>query len=599
VNLEGDFECKCLSGFTGTLCEIDIDDCENIECQNDGTCVDLIDNFNCACPEGFVGDLCEIDVDVCAMGNLCGVHGTCIDQKEGFNCKCDEGWQGALCDERISACTAEPCLNGAICYDTESGGYSCFCHNNFQGVNCEEEILEADECQVLNAPAMQVDVSPSVTEMQNALALKALEVVEVELEEVVETPVLQTLNQHVMQCSDGNNIGSICELKCAEGYQVVGNNARTCQRNGLWSGDENICVKVRCSAPSSFNTDLEPTCTDGYQSGSYCMLNCPPRMVRFGHMYKMCTKDFNWTPDTAWGCTKTTCDRQPPATLNSFLSCTKGNRYGSVCKSICKPGYEMTKQGTYRCGFKGSMLAWVGAQGVCARKTCEKSIDLSTGAVTGFGLRDDYATLMRSPYRNQYDPNTNRLTDQPICNMKAIVQLNDLVAKDVTATLWYGKSPTQYHFDIGDGPYAHGLQPISYGQGVVLGELSTYSDYLMTYSTVGAKVQSGDETDIAAYRPGIYSQMFGPYEVANFEIANENIEFSNTKKVSGMFGPSPHFGTKDGRPVHLGLNRIPNPHWYYDERKVGSGLCYVCLNSKKASNGEKGAKIKSLQMTRA
>lgn len=86
--------------------------------------------------------------------------------------------------------------------------------------------MEADECQVLNAPAMQVDVSPSVTEMQNALALKSLEVVEVELEEVVETPVLQTLNQHVMQCSDGNNIGSICELKCAEGYQVVGNNAR-------------------------------------------------------------------------------------------------------------------------------------------------------------------------------------------------------------------------------------------------------------------------------------------------------------------------------------------------------------------------------------
>jgi hypothetical protein len=439
---------------------------------------------------------------------------------------------------------------------------------------------------------MDSAVEPSEEEVQNAIAIKSLELVTTTQAPTTPAPAV---DEHQMTCSDDTNIGSTCQLRCAEGFAVEGDATRTCQRNGQWSGQEGNCVKVQCSAPKSYNTDLKPTCTNGFKGGSFCMLNCPPRMVRFGHMYKMCSEDFTWSPNTAWGCTKTSCDRQPPKTLNAFLDCSKGNKYGSVCKAVCKPGYELVKQGLHRCGFKGTMLAWVGQAGVCARKICEKSIDLATGAVTGFELRDDYASLIRSPYRNQYDPNTNRLTNQPICNMKAIVELKDLVEKDVTATLWYGKSPSQYHFDIGDGPYAHGLQPISYGQGVVLGELATFNEYIMTYSTVPSEVAQGGEP-VAAYRPGIYSKAFGPYEVANFDIKDHTVEFSNSRNIAGKFGPSPHFGTSDGRPVHLGLNRIPNPHWYYEGRKVGSGLCYVCINSKKATPKSNNTDTKSLKI---
>ena len=37
----------------------DIDDCANVTCRNDGTCVDGVNNFTCSCPVGYNGDFCE------------------------------------------------------------------------------------------------------------------------------------------------------------------------------------------------------------------------------------------------------------------------------------------------------------------------------------------------------------------------------------------------------------------------------------------------------------------------------------------------------------------------------------------------------------
>ena len=37
----------------GTLCELEIDDCENHACQNDATCIDGNSQFTCQCVIGF------------------------------------------------------------------------------------------------------------------------------------------------------------------------------------------------------------------------------------------------------------------------------------------------------------------------------------------------------------------------------------------------------------------------------------------------------------------------------------------------------------------------------------------------------------------
>jgi hypothetical protein len=61
------FICNCTgTGFTGEFCKENIDDCANVVCEHDGTCVDGINSFKCNCHPGYTGSLCDIDIDECA-----------------------------------------------------------------------------------------------------------------------------------------------------------------------------------------------------------------------------------------------------------------------------------------------------------------------------------------------------------------------------------------------------------------------------------------------------------------------------------------------------------------------------------------------------
>lgn len=53
LDSEGAEMCKCRDGFTGTFCEIDINECQSSPCQNGGTCIDLENSYACYCPDGY------------------------------------------------------------------------------------------------------------------------------------------------------------------------------------------------------------------------------------------------------------------------------------------------------------------------------------------------------------------------------------------------------------------------------------------------------------------------------------------------------------------------------------------------------------------
>ena len=44
--------CFLSTGFTGYLCQTNIDDCAPQPCQNGRTCVDKVNSFSCLCPAG-------------------------------------------------------------------------------------------------------------------------------------------------------------------------------------------------------------------------------------------------------------------------------------------------------------------------------------------------------------------------------------------------------------------------------------------------------------------------------------------------------------------------------------------------------------------
>ena len=50
------FETHCHCTF---FVHSDTDNCEGVDCQNGGTCVDEVAGYHCECVEGYSGDHCE------------------------------------------------------------------------------------------------------------------------------------------------------------------------------------------------------------------------------------------------------------------------------------------------------------------------------------------------------------------------------------------------------------------------------------------------------------------------------------------------------------------------------------------------------------
>lgn len=178
ANTIGNFTCySCPPGKTGRNCETEIDDCDNVNCFNNFTCVDKTASFECNCPSdtytkplcedknecelspttcpidrickntiggyqcdclpGWTGNDCKTSVDDCAENNCTPAHlDRCIDRHRNFTCQCFGRWTGRLCNKKNMS-LEDPCgCEEGACYKTEDGSKECKCNPEYKGDKC-------------------------------------------------------------------------------------------------------------------------------------------------------------------------------------------------------------------------------------------------------------------------------------------------------------------------------------------------------------------------------------------------------------------------------------------------------------------------------
>jgi len=59
IDIVNDYQCQCVSGYSGHYCQTNINECSSNPCENGGSCNDMVNSFSCGCVNGYTGSLCQ------------------------------------------------------------------------------------------------------------------------------------------------------------------------------------------------------------------------------------------------------------------------------------------------------------------------------------------------------------------------------------------------------------------------------------------------------------------------------------------------------------------------------------------------------------
>ncbi|XP_069829596.1 platelet binding protein GspB-like [Dendropsophus ebraccatus] len=147
------FTCICPTNYQGTTCSDDVDECSqtSTKCDSNAVCTNTIGSYKCTCKDGYKGNgltcefgysgrVCEIDIDDC-KSSPCKNGAVCVDKVNAYACVCQNGWQGTNCSTDVDECSQglSPCDKNALCLNT-LGSYTCTCATGYKGdgFTCKE-----------------------------------------------------------------------------------------------------------------------------------------------------------------------------------------------------------------------------------------------------------------------------------------------------------------------------------------------------------------------------------------------------------------------------------------------------------------------------
>ncbi|KAM4899364.1 inactive serine protease PAMR1 isoform 3-T3 [Sylvia borin] len=190
------------------------------------------DQIECICPGqkqrvGYTIPCCrneDNECDSCLIHPGCTIFENCKSCRNGswggtlddfyikgiYCAECRAGWYGGDC----MTCSSSPCLHDGTCILDKSSTYKCACLAGYTGSRCEN-FLEEKNCSDPGGPLNGYRRVVEDTGLLNGRYAK---------------------------------IGTVIAFFCNNSYVLSGNEKRTCQDDGEWSGKQPICIKA-CREP--------------------------------------------------------------------------------------------------------------------------------------------------------------------------------------------------------------------------------------------------------------------------------------------------------------------------------------------------------------
>ncbi|EDV27736.1 uncharacterized protein TRIADDRAFT_53733 [Trichoplax adhaerens] len=311
INDTGYAVCQCASGWVGSFCTQDLDECagnpcyENVTCtpmqapatgytcglcpgglQGDGvkcydvnecetgaslcnqTCVNTVGCYSCLCNAGFELDAnkfdCKAIISCSSISNNCSQ--TCAVINNKIACSCNEGFNlatdQATCQDQ-DECTSNPTICAHNCTNTV-GSYKCSCRNGYQlradGRTCQD----IDECtNITTCPLNTICTNtPGSYECQ---CVDGFQFIGTECEDIDECsrPELNACNRYASCVNFAGSYNCLCKsgfdgngIVCTDINEC--NNINNCSSNAQCQND---IGSYRCICRNGF-TGNGFTCTD-------------------------------------------------------------------------------------------------------------------------------------------------------------------------------------------------------------------------------------------------------------------------------------------------------------------------------------------------
>ncbi|XP_062280435.1 P-selectin [Scomber scombrus] len=327
VETVGNYTCQCHPGFQGPRCEEAIT-CEpllNLE-QGSHNCLHPFgsNRFNSSCHFH-----CELGFRLVGAAQLL--------------CQARGHW-----DYPVPLCQAEQCpvLNHT---EISGGNMNCshpiapYSYNSTCEVRCEEGYWLSGQDHIRCDHTGQWTASVPTCEVQKCSSI-----------------FFPTGNMTCVDTVEPFSFGSECNFSCQEGFYLIGENTITCLASGNWSKPTPACAVVQCNSlkvpPHGSMQCQDPL--SAYSYGSVCTVKCEEGFDLIGTNMTKCLSGGNWSHALPL-CQAKRCHpiNSPP---HGSLSCNDTNgsfSFGSKCVTTCEEGFLMNGTAETECNSLGMWSA--------------------------------------------------------------------------------------------------------------------------------------------------------------------------------------------------------------------------------------------------